>query len=52
MSIVLPSTIKFVITDFDGIVTDNCAYISEDGATSRKINFKEQILYEKQETNY
>lgn len=25
--IVLPESIKFVITDFDGIVTDNCVYI-------------------------
>ena len=30
-----------VITDFDGIVTDNCVYIDEDGKMSRKINFKD-----------
>ncbi len=37
----LPRTIKMVITDFDGIVTDNCVYIDEDGKMSRKINFKD-----------
>ena len=37
----LPQTIKMVITDFDGIVTDNCVYIDEDGKMSRKINFKD-----------
>ena len=45
----LPSTIKMVITDFDGIVTDNCVYVDEDGKMSRKINFKDvmgfSILY-------
>ena len=29
--IVLPESIKFVITDFDGIVTDNCVYIGANG---------------------
>ncbi len=37
----LPKTIKWVITDFDGIVTDNCAYIDENGNTTRRINFKD-----------
>ena len=37
----LPQTIKMVITDFDGIITDNCVYIDEDGKMSRKINFKD-----------
>ena len=45
----LPQTIKMVITDFDGIVTDNCVYIDENGNMSRKINFKDvmgfSILY-------
>ena len=45
----LPKTIKTVITDFDGIVTDNCVYIDEDGKMSRKINFRDvmgfSILY-------
>ena len=39
----LPETIKMVITDFDGIVTDNCVYISDDGIMSRKINFKDVV---------
>jgi YrbI family 3-deoxy-D-manno-octulosonate 8-phosphate phosphatase len=38
-----------VITDFDGILTDNCVYVDEDGKMSRRINFKDvmglSILY-------
>ena len=30
-----------VITDFDGVVTDNCVYINEDFTMSRKLNFKD-----------
>ena len=30
-----------VITDFDGVVTDNCVYINEDLTMSRKLNFKD-----------
>ncbi len=45
----LPQTIKMVITDFDGILTDNCVYVDEDGKMSRRINFKDvmglSILY-------
>lgn len=37
----LPDTIKWVITDFDGVVTDNCVYINEDFTMSRKLNFKD-----------
>lgn len=37
----LPKTIRMVITDFDGIVTDNCVYINEDFSMSRKLNFKD-----------
>lgn len=37
----LPDTIKMVITDFDGVVTDNCVYISDNGDMSRKLNFKD-----------
>ena len=40
-SIHLPKTIKMIITDFDGIVTDNCVYISDSGEISRKLNFKD-----------
>lgn len=39
--ITLPKTIKMIITDFDGILTDNCVYVDEKGKMSRKINFKD-----------
>ncbi len=35
----LPDTVKIVITDFDGVVTDNCVYVSDSGEMSRKLNF-------------
>lgn len=41
MSIDLPNTIKFIITDFDGVCTDNCVYIDSKGEISRKVNFKD-----------
>ena len=41
----LPKTIKMVITDFDGIVTDNCVYISSTGEMSRKLNFKDIMAF-------
>ena len=41
----LPKTIKMVITDFDGIVTDNCVYIDSNGNTSRKLNFKDIMAF-------
>lgn len=37
----LPESIKWIITDFDGVVTDNCVYIHDDGTMSRKLNFKD-----------
>jgi len=37
----LPKSIKMVITDFDGVVTDNCVYINDDFSISRKLNFKD-----------
>lgn len=37
----LPNTIKMVITDFDGVLTDNCVYINDDFTMSRKLNFKD-----------
>lgn len=40
-----PKSIKMVITDFDGIVTDNCVYIDEDGKMSRKLNFKDIMAF-------
>ena len=45
MTIKLPNTIKFVITDFDGIVTDNCVYIDSKGEMSRKLNFKDVMAF-------
>ena len=30
-----------VVTDFDGVITDNCVYINEDFSMSRKLNFKD-----------
>lgn len=41
----LPKTIKMVITDFDGIITDNCVYIDAEGKTSRKLNFKDVMAF-------
>lgn len=37
----IPKTIKMIISDFDGIMTDGGIYISEDLKISRKINFKD-----------
>lgn len=37
----LPKSIKMVITDFDGVLTDGCVYISDEGVSSRKINFQD-----------
>jgi YrbI family 3-deoxy-D-manno-octulosonate 8-phosphate phosphatase len=37
----LPKTIKMVITDFDGVMTDNNVYISEDYKTTRRVNFRD-----------
>lgn len=34
-----------VITDFDGIVTDNCVYIHDDFSMARKINFKDVMAF-------
>ncbi|MEE3348572.1 MAG: HAD hydrolase family protein [Candidatus Gastranaerophilaceae bacterium] len=39
----LPKTIKWVITDFDGVVTDNYVYINDEGSMSRRVNFKDII---------
>ena len=39
--ITLPDTIKWIITDFDGIITDNCAYKDANGNISRRVNFKD-----------
>ncbi len=39
----LPKTIKWVITDFDGIVTDNFVYINDDYSMTRRLNFQDVI---------
>ena len=41
----LPETIKMVITDFDGVVTDNCVYIGDDFSMSRRLNFKDIMAF-------
>ena len=41
----LPETIKMVITDFDGVVTDNCVCINDDFSMSRKLNFKDVMAF-------
>lgn len=37
----IPSSIKMIVTDFDGIFTDGSVYIDEDRKISRKISFKD-----------
>lgn len=39
----LPKTIKWIITDFDGIITDNFVYINDDYTMTRRINFQDVI---------
>ncbi len=41
----LPNTIKMVITDFDGVVTDNCVYIKDDFTMARRLNFKDIMAF-------
>lgn len=41
----IPKSIKMVITDFDGVVTDNCVYIDAKGEMSRKLNFKDVMAF-------
>ena len=41
----LPNTIKWVITDFDGVITDNCVYITDDGKMSRRLNYKDIMAF-------
>ena len=37
----IPKTIKMIISDFDGVMTDNCIYIDENLKITRKLNFKD-----------
>lgn len=39
--LIIPKTIKMIISDFDGVMTDNCVYVNEDLSMSRKLNFKD-----------
>ena len=39
----LPKTIKWIVTDFDGVITDNFVYISDDYKMTRRINFQDVI---------
>lgn len=45
MSLKIPKTVKFIITDFDGIITDNCVYIDSNKNMSRKLNFKDIMAF-------
>ncbi len=47
----LPNTIKMIITDFDGVVTDNCVYISDDGNISRRLNFADVMGFSRLKKN-
>lgn len=37
----LPDTIKMVITDFDGVLSDNFVYINENSFSTRRMNYKD-----------
>lgn len=37
----IPKTVKMIISDFDGVMTDGGIYIAEDLSVSRKLNFKD-----------
>ena len=41
----IPKSIKMVITDFDGIITDNCVYIDANGNMTRKLNFQDVMAF-------
>ena len=47
----LPKSIKWVITDFDGILTDNFVYINDDYSMTRRVNFKDIIGFYNLKTN-
>lgn len=37
----LPDTIKMIITDFDGVLTDNFVYINENSLSTRRLNYQD-----------
>lgn len=43
--LILPKSIRMIITDFDGVITDNCVYVGDDGTMSRKLNFKDIMAF-------
>lgn len=45
MDVINIEKIKMVITDFDGIITDNCLYVDNNGNMTRKINFKDVMAF-------
>ena len=45
MDVINTDKIKMVITDFDGIITDNCLYVDNNGNMTRKINFKDVMAF-------
>ena len=45
MDVINTEKIKMVITDFDGIITDNCLYVDNNGNMTRKINFKDVMAF-------
>lgn len=45
MDVISIEKIKMVITDFDGIITDNCLYVDNNGNMTRKINFKDVMAF-------
>lgn len=40
-SLNIPKSIKMVISDFDGVMTDGCIYVDEKLSISRKVHFKD-----------
>lgn len=44
-SLKISNNIKMLITDFDGIITDNTVIINEDMSMSRKVNFKDIMAF-------
>ena len=37
--------IKMVVTDFDGVITDNCVYVDENKKMSRRLNFRDVMAF-------
>lgn len=37
--------IKLVVTDFDGVITDNCVYVDENKKMTRRLNFRDVMAF-------